>query len=159
MRLIAFPQWDKLTSLLRGMARQSAADYAQRNIVRIIPKNGVAHLVNNAVNLLAVDGNAPESEARREGSSEAQNGEAGPKAPRTTTVVMPDMVPGKARDFMLRVTANGENEIVFTGAEAFEGEEGALEPLNDGETVVYFFTETAADVLLVARKVVERLET
>jgi len=28
MRLIAFPQWDKLTSLLRGMARQSAADYA-----------------------------------------------------------------------------------------------------------------------------------
>ena len=26
MRLIAFSQWDKLTSLLRGMARQSAAD-------------------------------------------------------------------------------------------------------------------------------------
>ena len=41
MRLIAFPQWDKLTSLLRGMARQSAADYAQRKIVRNIPKNGV----------------------------------------------------------------------------------------------------------------------
>ena len=48
MRLIAFPQWDKLTSLLRGMARQSAADYAQRKIVRIIPKNGVAHLTNYA---------------------------------------------------------------------------------------------------------------
>ena len=31
MRLIAFPQWDKLTSLLRGMARQSTADYAQRS--------------------------------------------------------------------------------------------------------------------------------
>ena len=43
MRLIAFPQWDKLTSLLRGMARQSAADYAQRKSVRIIPKNDVAH--------------------------------------------------------------------------------------------------------------------
>ena len=56
MRLIAFPQWDKLTSLLRGMARQSAADYAQRKIVRIIPKNGVAHIVNNAANLRAVDG-------------------------------------------------------------------------------------------------------
>ena len=75
MRLIAFPQWDKLTSLLRGMARQSAADYAQRNIVRIIPKNGVAHLVNNAVNLLAIGGRAgarfpvwradPERPARR----------------------------------------------------------------------------------------------
>ena len=54
MRLLAFPQWDKLTSLLRGMARQSDADYAQQNIVRIIPKNGIAHLANYAVNLLAV---------------------------------------------------------------------------------------------------------
>ena len=133
MRLLAFPQWDKLMSLFRNMARQSAADYAQRKIVRIIPKNGVAHLVNNAVNLLAIDG-------------------------ATTTIIMPDIVPGKARDFMLRVTATGENELVFTGAEAFEGEEGSLEPPGDGETVVYFFTETAADVLLVARKRVERIE-
>lgn len=134
MRLIAFPQWDKLTSLLRGMARQSATDYAQRNIVRIIPRNGVAHLANYAANLLAVEGGS-------------------------TTIVMPDMVPGKARDFMLRVTASGENELLFTGAEAFEGVEGALEPPGDGETVVYFFTETSADVLLVARKTVERIET
>ena len=134
MRLIAFPQWDKFASLLRNMARQSAAEYAQRKIVRIIPKNGVAHLVNNAVNLLAIEGG-------------------------TTTIFMPDMVPGKARDFMLRVTASGENEIAFTGAGAFEGEEGALEPPGDGETVVYFFTETSTDVLLVARKAVERIET
>ena len=134
MRLIAFPQWDKFASLLRNMARQSAAEYAQRKIVRIIPKNGVAHLVNNAVNLLAIEGG-------------------------TTTIFMPDMVPGKARDFMLRVTASGENEIAFTGAGAFEGEEGALEPPGDGETVVYFFTETSSDVLLVARKAVERIET
>lgn len=103
MRLIAFPQWDKLSSLLRGMARQSAAEYAQRDIVRIIPKNGVAHLADNAVNLLAVEGGK-------------------------TTIVMPDMTPGKARDFMLRVTASDEDEIAFTGADAFEGEEGALEP-------------------------------
>ena len=88
MRLLAFPQWDKLMSLFRNMARQSAADYAQRKIVRIIPKNGVAHLVNNAVNLLAIDG-------------------------ATTTIIMPDIVPGKARDLMLRVTATGDNEIVF----------------------------------------------
>ena len=66
----AFPQWDKLTSLLRGMARQSAADYAQRNIVRIISKNGIAHLANYAANLLAVEGG-------------------------TTTIIMPDMTPGK----------------------------------------------------------------
>ena len=134
MRLIAFTQWDKLASLLRGMARQSAADYAQRKIVRIIPKNGIAHLANYAANLLAVEGGK-------------------------TTIVMPDIVPGKARDFMLRVTASGENELLFTGAEAFEGDEGALEPPADGETVVYFFTETAGDVMLVARKTAERLET
>ena len=72
---------------------------------------------------------------------------------------MPDMVPGKAREFMLRVTASGENEIAFAGADAFEGDEGALEPPGDGETVVYFFTETASDVMLVARKAVGRLET
>ena len=86
MRLIAFTQWDKLASLLRGMARQSAADYAQRKIVRIIPKNGIAHLANYAPNLLAVEGGK-------------------------TTIVMPDIVPGKARDLMLRVSASGENEI------------------------------------------------
>ena len=70
-----------------------------------------------------------------------------------------DIIPGKARDFLLRVTASGENTLRFTGAEAFEGESDALEPPGDGETVVYFFTETAADILLVARKVVERIET
>ncbi len=59
MRLIAFPQWDKLTSLLRGMARQSAADYAQRNIVRIIPKNGVvytnAYIKKDSIDLLSTE--------------------------------------------------------------------------------------------------------
>jgi hypothetical protein len=60
---------------------------------------------------------------------------------------------------MLRVTASGDNVIAFTGAEAFEGEEGALDPPGDGETVVYFFSETSSDVLLVARKAVERIET
>ena len=73
-------------------------------------------------------------------------------------VARPDIVPGKARDFMLRVTATGDNEIAFTGAEAFEGDAGSLEPPSDGETVVYFFTETDGDVMLVARKPVERLE-
>ena len=38
MRLLMFPQWDKLSALLRTKARQSAADYCQRNIVRLEPK-------------------------------------------------------------------------------------------------------------------------
>ena len=134
MKVIVFDQWDKLVSLIRGMAAGAATAKTQYKIARTVPKDGRVQLVDRAANNLAVDGG-------------------------TTTVLMPDMVPGKARDFMLRVTASGENEIVFTGAEGFEGEEGSLEPPGDGETVVYFFTETAADVLLVARKVVERLET
>ena len=41
MRLIAFPQWDKLTSLLRGMALQSAPllweQLSRANRVRFCP--------------------------------------------------------------------------------------------------------------------------
>lgn len=134
MRIIVFDQWEKLVALLRNVAAGSATEKTQYGIVRVEAKDGRARLVDRAANNLAVGGG-------------------------TTTVVMPDMTPGKARDFMLRVTASGENEIVFSGAGAFEGEEGALEPPGDGETVVYFFTETSSDILLVARKAVERIET
>ena len=134
MRIVIFDQWEKLVSLLKSMAASSATERTQYDIVRIVPKDGRAQLADRAMNNLAVEGGA-------------------------TTVVMPDMVPGKAREFMLRVTASGENEIAFAGADAFEGDEGALEPPGAGETVVYFFTETASDVMLVARKAVGRLET
>ena len=134
MRIVIFDQWEKLVSLLKSMAASSATERTQYDIVRIVPKDGRAQLADRAMNNLAVEGGA-------------------------TTVVMPDMVPGKAREFMLRVTASGENEIAFEGADAFEGDEGALEPPGNGETVVYFFTETASDVMLVARKAVGRLET
>ena len=134
MRIVVFEQWDRLVALLKGIAAGSATERTQYAINRVEVKDGVARLADRASNNLALAGGR-------------------------TTVVMPDIVPGKARDFMLRVTASGENELLFTGAEAFEGEEGALEPPGDGETVLYFFTETSSDVLLVARKVVERIET
>ena len=134
MKVIVFEQWDKLTALMRRIAAGSASEKSQYAIKRVQSKDGRAHLDDRTANVLAVEGG-------------------------TTTVVMPDIEPGKARDFMLRVTATGENNLVFEGAEAFEGESDAIEPPGDGETAVYFFTETAADVLLVARKVVERIET
>ena len=134
MKVIVFEQWDKLTALMRRIAASSASEESQYAIKRVQTKDGRAHLDDRTANVLAIEGG-------------------------TTTVVMPDIEPGKARDFMLRVTATGENNLVFEGAEAFEGESDALEPPGDGETVVYFFTETAADILLVARKVVERIET
>ena len=134
MKVIVFEQWDKLTALMRRIAAGSAGEKTQYAIKRVQTKDGRAHLNDRTANVLAIEGG-------------------------TTTVVMPDIEPGKARDFMLRVTAAGENTLKFEGAEAFEGESDALEPPADGETVVYFFTETAADILLVARKVVERIET
>ena len=133
MRIIVFDQWDRLTALLRRIAAGSAAEKSQYAVRRIEARGGRAHLEDRTANVLAVEG-----------------GE--------TTVVIPDIEPGKARDFMLRVTATGENALKFEGAEAFEGEADALDPPGDGETVVYFFTETDADVLLVARKAVERIE-
>ena len=134
MKVIVFDQWDKLVAKFRGIATAAMNERTQYDIVRLEPKGGRVQLADRSANNLAVAGGA-------------------------TTVVMPDIEPGKARDFMLRVTATGENALKFEGAEAFEGESGALDPPGDGETVVYFFTETAADVLLGARKVVERIET
>ena len=133
MRIIVFEQWDRLVALLKGIASGSATERTQYAINRVEVNDGVARLADRASNNLALAGGR-------------------------TTVVMPDIVPGKARDFMLRVTATGDNEIAFTGAEAFEGDAGSLEPPSDGETVVYFFTETDGDVMLVARKPVVRLE-
>ena len=133
MRIVVVEQWDRLVALLKGIAAGSATERTQYAINRVEVKDGVARLADRASNNLALAGGR-------------------------TTVVMPDIVPGKARDFMLRVTATGDNEIAFTGAEAFEGDAGSLEPPSDGETVVYFFTETDGDVMLVARKPVERLE-
>ena len=134
MKVIVFDQWDKLMAKFRSVASGAATAKSQYDLVRREPKGGRVQLADRSANNLAVDG-----------------GE--------TTIVMPDIEPGKARDFMLRVTATGENTLKFEGAEALEGEADALQPPADGETVVYFFTETAADVLLVARKVVERIET
>ena len=51
MRLLMFPQWDKLSALLRTMARQFAADYCQRNIVRLKPKGVRVQLADRAEKL------------------------------------------------------------------------------------------------------------
>ena len=130
MKLCLFPQWDDLVSFMRNLARHSAADICQRNFVRIKPVDGHALLTDRAMNALSLTGES-------------------------VTLQMPDMIPGKARDFLVRVTAETESDLLFTGAEAFEGDnQDVLMPPNAGETVIYFFTETAPDILHVSRKVV-----
>ena len=134
MKLCLFAQWDDLVSFMRNLARHSAADICQRNFVRIKPVDGHALLTDRAMTALSLTGEA-------------------------VTLQMPDMIPGKARDFLVRVTAETESDLLFTGAEAFEGDnQDVLMPPNAGETVIYFFTETAPDVLLVSRKVVTPIQ-
>ena len=117
MKVIVFDQWDKLVAKFKGIATAAMNEKTQYDLVRLEPRGGRVQLADRSMNNLAVGGG-------------------------TTTVVMPDIEPGKARDFMLRVEAAGENTLKFEGAEAFEGEADALEPPGDGETCVYFFTET-----------------
>ena len=55
--------------------------------------------------------------------------------------------------FCLRVTAEGDNTLSFTGAEAFEAADAdSLLPPSDGQTGIYRFTETIGDRLYVERK-------
>ena len=70
-----------------------------------------------------------------------------------TRIVVPDIEPERARQFCLRVTAEGDNTLTFTGAEAFEAADAdSLLPPSDGQTVIYRFTETIGDRLYVERK-------
>ena len=134
MKLCLFPQWDDLVSFMRNLARHSAADICQRNFVRIKPVDGHALLTDRAMNALSLTGEA-------------------------VTLQMPDMIPGKAREFLLRVKAHGECSLAFGGTAVFEGEYGSLDSPLDGETVIYFFTETDADVFLVSRRIVSQIES
>ena len=132
MRIVLFEQWDRLSALLRKIADGAAEERVRYAFNRLDPSGGAAELKAHAVNRLALENES-------------------------VTLALPDGEPGKVRDFLLRVTATGECGFSFAGDASFEGEEGALDPPGDGESAVYFFTETEPDVFLVARKVVKEL--
>ena len=133
MKMVIFDQWEALVKRFRSIASSAAAETAQYAFNAVEPEGGHVRLADRAVNTLSLD------------SAEA-------------TVHVPDISPGKARDFVFRVKVSGECGLSFTGCESFEGEEGALEPPSDGDTAVYFFTETEPDVLLVTRKIVTAID-
>ena len=133
MRVFVFRQWEALTDLLKGIARgeaEASLPYAFRTVT---PDGGVVTLENRTAGSLAVTGGA-------------------------TRVLLPDSVPGRARDFLLRVSATGENELRFEGG-TFEGEAGALDAPADGSSALLVFTETAPGTFLVTRRVLQRLAT
>ena len=128
MKLVLFHQYDQLLAKIREVARCCARDAADWKICRVSASSGIVHLHARAMNVLAVTG-----------------GE--------TRIVVPDIEPERARQFCLRVTAEGDNTLTFTGAEAFEAADAdSLLPPSDGQTVIYRFTETVGDRLYVERK-------
>lgn len=130
MKLVLFHQYDQLLAKIREVARCCARDAADWKICRVSASNGSVHLHDRTMNVLSVSG-----------------GE--------TRIVVPDIEPERARQFCLRVTAEGDNTLTFTGAEAFEAAAAdSLLPPSDGQTVIYRFTETVEDRLYVERMVV-----
>ena len=128
MKLVLFHQYDQLLAKIREVARCCARDAADWKICRVLASSGIVHLHDRTMNVLAVTG-----------------GE--------TRIVVPDIEPERARQFCLRVTAEGDNTFTFTGAEAFEATDAdSLLPPSDGQTVIYRFTETIGDRLYVERK-------
>ena len=130
MKVLLFNQFPQLVARFRAIAKDAATDAAEWPICRVEATAGAAHLRDRAMNVLAISG-----------------GE--------TRLVMPDIIPGRARRFCLRITAEGTNSLVFTGAEAVEASDAsALAPPSDGETAIYDFSETVGDRLFVERRVV-----
>ena len=128
MKLLLFNQYDRLLAKFKAIASECARDAADWKICRVSASNGTVHLHDRAMNVLAVTG-----------------GE--------TRIVVPDIEPERARQFCLRVTAEGDNTLTFTGAEAFEAADAdSLLPPSDWQTVIYRFTETVGDRLYVERK-------
>ena len=127
MKLVLFHQYDQLLAKIREVARCCARDAADWKICRVSASNGSVHLHDQTINVLSVSGG-------------------------DTRIVVPDIEPERARQFCLRVTADGDNTLTFTGAEAVEAANAdALLPPSDGQTVIYRFTEIVEDRLYVER--------
>lgn len=133
MRVIVFSQWDRLVAMVGRIAGGKGEEASRYALVTCEPKGGRVKLADRAMNrLVAGDGGL--------------------------TVELPDIQPGTARDFLLRVEAHGSPALSFVGAEAFESDDDdALAPPEDGETCLYLFTETKGDAFLVSRRKVHVL--
>ena len=130
MKLLLFNQYDRLLAKFKAIASECARDAADWKICRVSASSGIVHLHDRTMNVLNASG-----------------GE--------TRIVVPDIDPERSRQFCLRVTAEGDNTLTFTGAETFEAANAdALSPPTDGQTVIYRFIETLGDRLYVERKVV-----
>ena len=133
MKMVIFDQWEALVKRFRSIASASAESANRYALVSLDSSSGSAKLTDHAINTSVVSGGA-------------------------VKFTVPDIEPGKARDFMLRLKATAETEISFAGADAFESDDpDVFGAVYEGETVLIYFTETEGDVFSVARKNVETI--
>ena len=93
MSILHFEQWDKLVSLLQKIASGAAAEKSQYALNRVMPEGGHAQLMDRAMNNLTLNGEE-------------------------VTLQVPDMIPGKARDFLVRVSLGEKGNF---SARSFDG--------------------------------------
>ena len=137
MKLVLFHQYDQLLAKIREVARCCARDAADWKICRVSASNGSVHLHDRTMNVLSVSG-----------------GE--------TRIVVPDIEPERARQFCLRVTAEGDNTLTFTGAEAFEAAAARASSVTRTHSHDMAFLTVMSAVKDVARhldNIAERIET
>lgn len=112
MKLFIFLQYQRMMDRFRAIANGCATDKMRFPICRVAAKDGAVQLLDHTINVLALSG-----------------GE--------TQIAAPVNIPGKARQFCLRITAMDENTISFVGA-AFESDAaGSLAAPAEGETILY----------------------
>ena len=153
MKLVLFHQYDQLLAKIREVARCCARDAADWKICRVSASNGSVHLHDRTMNVLSVSG-----------------GE--------TRIVVPDIEPERANipqseglprsgalagvQFCLRVTAEGDNTLTFTGAEAFEAAAARASSVTLTHSHDMAFLTVVSAVKDVARhldNIAERIET
>lgn len=124
-----FTQWERLASVLAGIARTAASENTRYALNRIDLSTGSAVLKDRATNRVTLAGGS-------------------------ATLSMPETESGLAHDFLVRAACTAETELSFAGGTFESDDETALDSPSAGETCVYMFTETAPGVYLVGRKIV-----
>jgi hypothetical protein len=133
VKIVFMPQFKSLLEWLGGQVSERVTESVGYLIADCPVADGKARLADRSMNAVALAGGS-------------------------VVLRVPDVVPGKARDFLARLVASADTDISVEGAEAVESDNpDVLGTVSAGETVLLYFTETAAGVFAVSRKAVERI--
>ena len=133
MRIAYLPQIGKLMEWMRGYVSESMSSGTRYALARRAAADGKVRLLDRAMNTVDAPGGR-------------------------LVLRVPDVRPGRSRDFLVRIRAAAETELSVEGAEGIEGDSpNILGAAQAGATALVFFTEVEAGVFAVSRKAVERI--